>query len=432
MSQEFQVESASNKSLHFRMLIVSLAALALAAYLSYHHIVVTKNLNTGPSNCSINNLLDCDAVAKSKYSQLFGIPISNFGLGFYLIFSYILFLPARRLSKSFEIDSVIYLFSFLAALVSFCYLMISGFLIGKVCLYCTLLYVCGFLLFVLAIGLAKKSPKLSAKSFVGKLGVGIKHLFSWISGLSTAQLVSDFGALALSALCIFYAPNALSNYLTSPVTKSGETASLETEILEESYRSWKYQKCFEFSYTDSGEIAKRDFAKGSANPKVTVVEFSDMECPHCRRASPVISSIVNEFQDDVRLVFKAYPLDPACNSAIQGSAGHKNACRGARAMRCAGQISDEKFWLVHDSLYQFLEFDSSLIDSSEDLFTDPEERTRYKVCMSESYPVGVEKDIADGQRAKVRSTPSVFVNGCPMEYFEEWLLRYILAKELES
>src|SRR5690606_31580901 len=71
---------------------------------------------------------------------------------------------------------------------------------------------------------------------------------------------------------------------------------------------------------------------GPEDAQITVVEYSDFQCPFCARASAVIPQVVRAYPD-VRFVFKNFPLDPNCNSTMQ-SRGHPLACQAAKAGHC--------------------------------------------------------------------------------------------------
>lgn len=79
---------------------------------------------------------------------------------------------------------------------------------------------------------------------------------------------------------------------------------------------------------------------GSANAKVTIVEFSDFECPYCARTLSTIQTIVKTYKQDVRIVFKHFPLTSI----------HPNAQKAAEATVCAQKQG--KFWDMHDKIFQ--------------------------------------------------------------------------------
>ena len=97
-------------------------------------------------------------------------------------------------------------------------------------------------------------------------------------------------------------------------------------------------------YSGAGE----DYRKGSDEAAVTIVEFADFQCPGCRQMSNNLEILADEFGDDVRLVFRNYPLDKSCNSGM-GRQLHDYACEAAVLGRCAGQYG--RFWPFHDLVF---------------------------------------------------------------------------------
>ncbi|MDH5492852.1 MAG: DsbA family protein, partial [Myxococcales bacterium] len=79
--------------------------------------------------------------------------------------------------------------------------------------------------------------------------------------------------------------------------------------------------------------------RGAAMAPLTIVEYSDFECPHCRMARPELERIVSDLEGRVRLVFKHYPLS-----------GHEHAMEAACAAIAAG--NQGKFWQMHDLLFE--------------------------------------------------------------------------------
>lgn len=81
-------------------------------------------------------------------------------------------------------------------------------------------------------------------------------------------------------------------------------------------------------------------AEGPANAKVTIVEFSDFECPFCVRAYPTVKQIMSEYKNDVKFYYKQYPLTQI----------HPQAQKAAEASLCANDQG--KFWKFHDKLFE--------------------------------------------------------------------------------
>jgi protein-disulfide isomerase len=141
-----------------------------------------------------------------------------------------------------------------------------------------------------------------------------------------------------------------------------------------------------------------DAVFGAANAKVTVVEFSDFECPYCSRAANVATGIKKKYPEDVRFVFRQYPLS-----------FHKNAHLASQAALAAG--AQGKFWEYHDVLFQNQkQLDrASLEKYAADLELD---MAKFKKALDDgTYKDAVDADIALGNMVAVSGTPTMFVNG---------------------
>lgn len=138
--------------------------------------------------------------------------------------------------------------------------------------------------------------------------------------------------------------------------------------------------------------------RGAPMAPVTIVEFSDFECPYCGQAHPVLKRLLREHEGQVRLVFKHYPLS-----------AHHNALPAARATVAAG--NQGKFWEMHDMLFEHQDAlaEEDLEAYAEELGLDLE---RFRADMrSEETQRVIERDRAQGRELGVSGTPTIFVNG---------------------
>lgn len=147
-----------------------------------------------------------------------------------------------------------------------------------------------------------------------------------------------------------------------------------------------------------------DAVKGDKKAPVTIVEFSDFECPFCARFyEGAYSEIVSEYIDKgkVKLVFRDFPLD-----------FHKNARPAALAAECVKeQGGDKMYYKYHDTIYgnQAQLSVESLKKWAVDLGLDA---SQFNECLdSEKYASEIDKDFADGQAYGVSGTPAFFING---------------------
>jgi len=143
---------------------------------------------------------------------------------------------------------------------------------------------------------------------------------------------------------------------------------------------------------------------GNPNAKVTVVEFSDFECPFCARAAPDAKTIAEKYPDDVRVAFMNFPL---------------SFHRSARPTAIGAMIAKEqgKFWEYHDVLFkktaakQLKGSDADLIAYAKEAGCDVAKFEADLKAKRAEYDKIVTAQFAAGQAASVRGTPTFFING---------------------
>jgi len=137
---------------------------------------------------------------------------------------------------------------------------------------------------------------------------------------------------------------------------------------------------------------------GAPYGRITLVEFSDFQCPYCSKASAQIAAILKAFPNDVKLIFKQYPLD-----------NHPQAMISAQAALAANQQG--KFWQLHDLMFANR---TILSRKSILLWADAVklDMKRFTADLdSEPIKKAVARDMADGDKAGVEGTPTVFIDG---------------------
>jgi protein-disulfide isomerase len=162
-----------------------------------------------------------------------------------------------------------------------------------------------------------------------------------------------------------------------------------------------------------------DPTRGPDNARVTLVEFSDFQCPYCSKAVAETKNLMRQFPKDVRLVFKQFPLDT-----------HADAQFGAEAALAAQ--AQGKFWEMHDLLYAGYPNISRtvVLGYARKLGLD---MTRFTAELdSHKYRARVQAEEQEGEDAGVAGTPTFFINGKKFnESFEAAVVAPLIRDELK-
>jgi protein-disulfide isomerase len=146
-------------------------------------------------------------------------------------------------------------------------------------------------------------------------------------------------------------------------------------------------------------VGANDHVQGPAKAPVTLLEYGDYECPYCGEAYPVVKALQERLGDQVRFVFRNFPLAEA----------HPHAEHAAEAAEAAG--AQGKFWEMHDLLYENQDAleDEDLVRYARALHLDV---PRFVKEMKESVHIErVREDFRSGVRSGVNGTPTFFING---------------------
>ncbi len=157
--------------------------------------------------------------------------------------------------------------------------------------------------------------------------------------------------------------------------------------------------------SDDKDIEERidpgDHIKGNPEASITIVEFSDFECPYCVRFSQTMNQIIREYPSDVRWAYRHFPLS-----------SHLEARPAAEASECAAE--QNKFWEFHDGLFENQEGLGNILyfELAKNLELDVEQ---FQYCFSSrKYKDKVESDYQAGIQNGVKGTPGNFINGTPL------------------
>jgi len=154
--------------------------------------------------------------------------------------------------------------------------------------------------------------------------------------------------------------------------------------------------------------------KGNSDAKITIVEYSDFQCPFCSRAAKTVAELEKKYGTKIKVAFKNYPLP-----------FHNQARIAAEAAQCANEQGVKFFWKLHDTMFA----DQTKLDR-ENLFASAKKvglkEDAFKSCLdSGKFKAVIDSDIAEGQKLGIKSTPTFFINGKivngaqPIEVFSE-------------
>lgn len=376
----------------------SVAGLLVSLYTIRHHLQL-KMYGETDAVCNINSSVSCDQVAASAYSEFLGLPLGVWGAAFFATLIALLFMY-KKSAAQWQL-SMIKALVFVAVPIVLVLAWISITIIKTICIACLGVYVSTLLLFLFCLKTLKLVP-------------------FWPSALSPRQWSSVLAPGAVVLILFVMYQNVIRH---SPDEGAGVSDGKQTPIpLNPVKVDIPINKN---KYSGLGE----DYRKGSDEAKVTVVEFSDFECPACKGMYGPLKKIYQEYGDRILMVYKNFPLDNACNPFIGGPM-HRYACAAAAMARCAGQY--DKFWQFHDIAFENQEnlgVESIRAWASAIGLT----QEQMDACKSDQSIVAkIKDDLQVGKNIGVNSTPSVYVNGVKYAGGGLPALRAMIEKELSN
>ena len=368
--------------------VLSLAGLGLCAYLGFLHIGLLRGELLGGAACGgTGSIFNCHAVTGGRLGSVAGLPLWVWGMIGYLAALHLAFIAwAFPEASSKALTLLVSLAaSFLLVDAALFVAMVTQ--IRYLCLFCLLTYLVNLLLFVIG----KRALAQPWSAVLGQLGSALgaflpspRRPFAWLF----------WGSLTLGA-CGSVALHAAATYASL-----GSPGALQAQLNQ-----------FVASGQRTPPETSGDPSNGPSTARIELVEFSDFFCPACQRASRFNAIILASYRDETRFIFKHFPLDTACNDAI-GRSVHPGACMIAAASECAHQQG--KFWPFHDLMFkQGHAYNPAHLEADiQRLGINGEQLTR---CLSSGEGMeAVRRDIGEGKRLGVTSTPTYFVNGLKM------------------
>ena len=368
-------------------LFLSVGGIGLAGYLTVLHLGLLRGELLGGAVCGTSGAFNCHLVAGSTWSSFLGLPLSLWGaLGYIGIFA--LSLLARQ-STEWATHAMTLIVGLATVFVTIDVLLLGVmvFVIHALCLFCLATYLVNLIILLLGVRSLGRSWPETLKHVGTSLGALVpssQHPAAWLVWGTIA--IGVLGVSGLHAATLF--------------VSRGTLGSVQRQIRE------YLEKQTRVSVDVTG-----DPMIGQPTARLQIVEFSDFFCPACQRASKLNPIIVANHRHDAVFIFKHFPLDTSCNDQISHMV-HPGACQIAAASECANLQG--KFWPFHDLIFE-KGHDYNMASLEGDVQRLGLDVAQLNACMASGQGMAaVKRDIAEGAKVNVSSTPTYIIDGTPL------------------
>ncbi len=292
--------------------LLSIAGVAIALKIAdiHHNIEALGARYT--SFCNLNSSINCDAVLSSSFAKIAGIPVAYAAIAAYLLLAALFAAAWRDIGGRRRQALNLAALGVVGSLVFSAYMaFISLFVIETLCLMCMSLYAVALLL----------------------AGLTAMALRAQASGARAGEAPIGRRQLAVAAVAMLAATTTLA-WVSWPENLAVKQAMMSLdEIREADPEFFRWYTSLEINH--KALAAARSSAPRQGNPAaVTIVEFSDFGCSHCKRNYFLMKALLERRGSQIEILHKHFPLDSACNEVLT-YAMHPGACRAAEAAECA-------------------------------------------------------------------------------------------------
>ena len=415
MSEPLASASRRSRVLTYVAGALALLGVGIAAYLLYAKVRIKFDA-TFASACAFSGKLNCDLVQTSPYSELFGVPIALLAIPTYVMMAFLAFYAALTRDRDAREIAHGALFGLGAATTLYAVYLayLSAFVIKAFCLFCISMYVVQLAVAILAYFAAE-----------GRLAGLLKRMLdaALVFPRPMPHAVVAFSlALAAATLAFHYSKQVVMERSLRTVAQA-ETPKPQTSSVE-GRASGPAEGPVEVP------VGPNDYVTGPASAPVTVVVFSDFQCPYCRILASEMKKLRAKYQGQARFVFKHFPMNEECNPGMSTDKPHREACRAAKVAHCAHVQG--KFVEMHDRLFEGQ-------DELSDAFYDKVaaelglDKGRFTQCLSDpKTDQKVRDDVMLGRRLGLNSTPTIFVNGRQVKGLAAEILDYHIQIALKQ
>jgi protein-disulfide isomerase len=224
-----------------------------------------------------------------------------------------------------------------------------------------------------------------------------------------------FASAAISGSLVFFGMQAAGKGGNCDVSKDKIKEAFSDFVAEQQTQQVQQQQAAQDKEDKNSEnlakqylkpVSNTDHIKGNKNAKISMVTYSDFECPYCKKFYPIATQILSSYGDNINWVYRQYPLD----------FHEPMATKEAEASECIAELGgNDAFWKFVDLAYNKTQSggnglnDDDLLNFAVQIGVN---KNSFQTCLSSGkYAAKVKQDIAEGEKAGVGGTPgNIFVN----------------------
>lgn len=386
-----------NNVFNYVSLVFVLIGIVLSLALIQEYYGTAGSLAKSICTSSDTGVNSCEEVANSDYSAiknvpvLGDIPVATIGLTFYGLIAFLLINTILRKDDEKKISylSLIVLLSGLALIADIVLFLVSAFVIKHICTLCTLTYVVTIAVLVLAIIQILSYFEKDKKEMMNKI---TSHAMKNIS-----LNVLNYTIIVL----LFFAGGMSFGYFAKEKESLSLSKDDQIKQIINLYKNAKKEKL---------ELQGVPYA-GDKDAPITFVKYADFNCGHCANTSHILRKMLVEYSGMIKVYFKNFPLDGNCNKLVKRKSANGSSCIAASAVICANK--QNKFFDVYKALYD--DSDKDIIHSASSVMQIAKDNNlninAFQKCLgSEETKKNIEKEVDEGEKLEIESTPLLFVN----------------------
>ena len=382
--------------------------------------------------CGEGTQSGCETVARSRYSQIRGMPLAAIGLFFVLSMGSLLLLSLLAGPESHDAVAALALLAFVLALAADIVLLgVQVVAIRAFCRLCLLTYAFNALALVLLLP-ARRDGAVVGEAVTRRDG---RLVFAgWVlttlalaGGVYAAEKALDARQMSRTTSILGGAPAPLPSVLPSRPLEPGteaqryqEEARVATEqarrlqeILDDPKKLEQYFAQKAAREFDAAPVVSLKLdgipSKGAPQGPVKVVEFSDFLCPFCKNIAGAFSGYLPQTANRVTLYYKNYPLDALCNPNVKQTI-HEGACWLAMGGLCAQEQNG--FWPYHDKFFSSQLEKPEMKDVVQLAAAAGLDGAAVQTCLASGrMKERLAAQIEEGREGGVSGTPTLFING---------------------